>query len=66
MYHAIDVNVYQEHIFHTKMMLRKFDLDNYLFGTSKNELLPKERLQIKQKLKREMYEIFYGRNMPRL
>ena len=28
----IDVNVYQENIFHTKMMLKEFDLDNYLFG----------------------------------
>jgi hypothetical protein len=30
----IDVNVYQDNIFHTKMMLKDFDLDNYLFGTA--------------------------------
>lgn len=65
-YHAIDVNVFQENIFHTKMMLKKFDLDNYLFGTNKKELSPKERINIKQKLKKEMYEIFYGRNIPKL
>ena len=31
-YSMMDVNVYQENIFHTKMMLKDFDLDNYLFG----------------------------------
>ncbi|HFQ13515.1 MAG TPA: adenosylmethionine decarboxylase, partial [Gammaproteobacteria bacterium] len=31
-YSMIDVNVYQENIFHTKMMLKDFDLENYLFG----------------------------------
>ena len=31
----IDVNVYQENIFHTKMILKEFDLDNYLFGITK-------------------------------
>ena len=34
-YHMIDVNVYQENIFHTKMILKEFDLDNYLFGITK-------------------------------
>lgn len=42
-YHMIDVNVYQEYIFHTKMLLKEFDLDNYLFGTAKKELLPGEK-----------------------
>ena len=40
LYQMIDVNVYQENIFHTKMLLKEFDLDNYLFGTAKKELLP--------------------------
>lgn len=65
-YQMIDVNVYQEHIFHTKMLLREFDLDNYLFGTPKNELLVGEKKKIKQRLKKEMAEIFYGRNMPKV
>ena len=38
MYNMIDVNVYQENIFHTKMMLKEFDLDNYLFGITESEL----------------------------
>lgn len=27
-----DVNVYQENLFHTKMLLKDFELENYLFG----------------------------------
>jgi S-adenosylmethionine decarboxylase len=66
LYQMIDVNVYQENIFHTKMLLKDFDLDNYLFGMGKKELLPGEKKKIKQKLKREMAEIFYGRNIPKM
>lgn len=66
LYQLIDVNVYQENIFHTKMLLKEFNLDNYLFGTGKKELLPGEAKKIKQKLKREMAEIFYGRNIPKM
>lgn len=63
MYQMIDVNVYQEKIFHTKMILREFDLDHYLFGTEKKQLRPLERRKIKQRIKKEMAEIFYGRNI---
>ena len=66
LYHMIDVNIYQENIFHTKMILKQFELDNYLFGVSKKELIPKERKRIKQRLKHEMTEIFYGRNIPKV
>ena len=62
-YQMIDVNVYQENIFHTKMILKDFDLDNYLFGSGKDELKPVEARAIKHRLRREMAEIFYGRNM---
>lgn len=65
-YQMIDVNVYQENIFHTKMLLKEFDLDNYLFGTAKTNLSPKERRKIKQRLRKEMLEIFYGRNTPKV
>lgn len=63
-YNMIDVNVYQENIFHTKMMLKEYDLDNYLFGITKEDLTPKELKAINQQLKQEMSEIFYGRNLP--
>jgi S-adenosylmethionine decarboxylase len=64
-YQMIDVNVYQENIFHTKMLLKDFDLDNYLFGTGADELNAKEEKQIRDRLQREMAEIFYGRNLKR-
>lgn len=66
LYSMIDVNVYQENIFHTKMILKEFDLDNYLFGTAKSDLLPGEKKKIKQRLKKEMAEIFAGRNIPKV
>ena len=65
-YQMIDVNVYQENIFHTKMLLKEFDLDNYLFGVTKRDLLPGEKKKIKQRLKKEMAEIFYGRNIAKV
>jgi S-adenosylmethionine decarboxylase len=62
-YQMIDVNVYQDNIFHTKMLLKEFDLDHYLFGTEKEELTPSKRRRIKQRIKHEMLEIFSGRNV---
>jgi S-adenosylmethionine decarboxylase len=64
-YQMIDVNVYQENIFHTKMMLKDFELDNYLFGTDESDLSPRENQQIRDRLQREMADIFYGRNVIR-
>lgn len=63
-YDMIDVNIYQENIFHTKFKLKEFDLDNYLFGYTKNELTINEINHITKKLKKEMDEIFYGSNTP--
>lgn len=64
-YQMIDVNVYQENIFHTKMLLKEFELNNYLFGIEVDDLSRKEEKTIIERLKREMYEIFYGRNLKR-
>jgi S-adenosylmethionine decarboxylase len=64
-YQMIDVNVYQENIFHTKMVLKEFDLDSYLFGVDVDDVSPKEQRAISEKIRREMMEIFYGRNMTR-
>ncbi|MHC1760818.1 MAG: adenosylmethionine decarboxylase [Negativicutes bacterium] len=66
LYQMVDVNVYQDNIFHTKMLLKEFDLDNYLFGTAKKELMTSEKKKIKQRLKKEMSEIFSGRNIPKV
>lgn len=62
LYDMIDVNVYQENIFHTKCKLKKFDLDNYLFGYTKDELTINEQVKIEKQLRTEMDEIFYGKN----
>ena len=62
-YEMIDVNVYQENIFHTKMMLKQFDIDDYLFGVKKEDLKPTEQRRIRKQVRREMLEMFYGRNM---
>lgn len=62
-YQMIDVNVYQENIFHTKMLLKNFDLNDYLFGTGVEELSAVEQKDIRKRLRREMLEIFYGRNV---
>lgn len=62
-YQTIDVNVYQENIFHTKMIRKKINLDDYLFGVKKSDLKPDEEKKILQRVEREMLEIFYGRNV---
>lgn len=63
LYHMIDVNVYQENIFHTKCRLKEFDLDNYLFGYTKEQLPLSEQQEISDSLQAEMNEIYYGKNM---
>ncbi len=62
-YQMVDVNIYQENIFHTKMMLKALELEDYLFGVDTNELSEAERDHIEWQLEREMLEIFYGRNI---
>lgn len=62
-YDAIDVNVYQANLFHTKMLLKEVDLQNYLFNTDIYELPPKTRLKINSDLRSEMIEIFSGKNI---
>ena len=62
-YDAVDVNVYQSNIFHTKMLIKEIDLQNYLFNKDVYELPPKTRLDITDNLRREMIEIFSGSNI---
>ena len=62
-YDAIDINVYQSNIFHTKMLINEVDLQNYLFNTDVYELPPKTRLNITNGLRKEMIEIFSGTNV---
>ena len=62
-YEMFDVNVYEENIFHTKMHLKDFDLDQYLFEEKAKNLSFKERMKIETLLKREIEELFHGRNL---
>lgn len=62
-YQATDVNVYQENIFHTKMMLKKFELKDYLFAMDEIDLSENEQRTVARRLRQEMTEIFYGRNI---
>ena len=62
-YEMFDVNVYQENIFHTKMHLKDFDLDQYLFEEKAKNLSFKERMKIEALLKREIEELFHYRNL---
>ena len=62
-YDAVDINVYAASLFHTRMMIKEPDLQNYLFKTDTYELPPLTRLEIMNNLRREMIEIFNGRNI---
>lgn len=62
-YDVIDVNVYEANLYHTKMMLKEINLQNYLFNTDIYELSPRVRLSIMENLRREMIEMFSGRNV---
>ncbi len=62
-YDAIDVNVYQSNIFHTKLLIKDIQLQNYLFNQDVYELPPAKRLEITNLLRREMIEIYSGMNI---
>lgn len=62
-YDAVDINVYQANLFHTKMLIKEIDLQNYLFNTDVYELPPKTRLAITDSLRKEMIEVFSGSNI---
>jgi S-adenosylmethionine decarboxylase len=62
-YQMVDVNVYQENLFHTKMIVKDFRLDDYLFCVAEKDLSDSERQKIRELVRREMAEIFYARNL---
>lgn len=63
LYQCVDINIYQENMFHTKMVLSDFDLNQYLFATTFDDLSDDERDKIKTIIKQEMTEIFYSKNI---
>ncbi len=62
-YDAVDVNVYQSNIFHTKMLLRETDLQRYLFKRDVKELSNREQETVTKELRNEMIEICSGMNI---
>ncbi len=64
-FQMVDVNVYQENLFHTKMVVKEFKLDDYLFCIKAEDLSEQEHSRIQRLVKRELAEIFYGRNLSR-
>ncbi len=62
-YDAVDVNVYQTNTFHTKMLIKEIELQNYLFNHDVYELPPQKRLEIVDNLRKEMIDIFIGMNV---
>ena len=62
-YEMLDVNVYQENLFHTKMHLKEFDLDTYLFEEKAKNLSFKDRSRVELQLRREIEELFHGRTL---
>lgn len=62
-YHSIDVNVYDSNIFHTKLMLKELDLENYMFTSDPHDLPEKSKQTILKSIHDEMTEIYNGRNI---
>jgi S-adenosylmethionine decarboxylase len=62
-YNCVDINIYQENLFHTKMLLQDFDLRRYLFSTAYEDFTDTEREKVETLLRREMTEIFYSKNI---
>ena len=65
-YQLIDVNNYQESLFHTKMFRKEIDLEHYVFQSTKGGKSKfggkHEQERVKKRLFQEIQEIFYGRN----
>jgi len=62
-YEAVDINLQETNLFHTKMLIREIELENYLFNTTANVLSADLQQSIKESLQKEMAEIYSGRNM---
>lgn len=62
-YDAVDTNVYQANLFHTKMLIKELNLQNYLFNIDTKELTPNQRAAISKSLRKEMIEIYSTDNI---
>jgi len=62
-YMAYDINIMSDNVFHTKMMLKNFRLEEYLFGPESESIGPSNRTRLRAVLKKEIQEIFECRNI---
>ena len=62
-YQMMDVNIFQENTFHTKMIKKELNFDEYLFGEGAKGMSEEERENIEKRIRKEMLEIYYSRNM---
>ncbi|MDT8424310.1 MAG: adenosylmethionine decarboxylase, partial [Desulfuromonadales bacterium] len=63
LYQCVDINIYQENLFHTKMLLRDFDFSTYLFAATPENFSAEGERRVRESLRREMTEIFYSKNI---
>lgn len=63
LYDAQDVNVYQSNIFHSKLLIKEINLQNYVFNAKVSELTEQEKQFITRQLRHEMIEIYSGMNI---
>lgn len=61
-YHFFDVNIPHENIFHSKLKLKNFDLDDYLFN-KENYFNREKENEIDQMIQLEIEEIFNRKNI---
>ena len=61
-YHSFDVNIPHENIFHSKMKLKAFDLDDYLFDKEK-AFTKRHQEKVKDLIWHEIEEIFSCKNI---
>lgn len=62
-YEAMDINMYANNTYHTRMMIRDVELDSYIFNQEAEDLSPEVAMAIKKGLRREMIEIYSAKNV---
>lgn len=63
-YTTLDINLDHSNIFHTKMMLNEFVVDDYIFNQTSEDLSHEEIKKIHEEINKEIAEIYYGMNIP--
>ena len=61
-YKSYDINIFQENLYHTKMISKHFNLDDYLFK-QEEKMDEKRRSKVEILIQREMEEIFHSKNI---